>query len=94
MAVSVKMKQQLETLLRCKTENEIVEFKEAKRTYDFTKLGKYFSALSNEANLKRVKQAWLVFGVKDNQAVVGTQFRPTAKDLQSLKKSPIKPLTA
>jgi ATP-dependent DNA helicase RecG len=29
-------------------ENEIVEFKEANTNYDFNKLGKYFSALSNE----------------------------------------------
>jgi len=34
------------------SENEIVEFKEAKNTFDFRKIGKYFSALSNEANLK------------------------------------------
>ncbi|TRW49051.1 transcriptional regulator [Aliidiomarina halalkaliphila] len=80
------MKQQLEILLRCNSENEIVEFKEAKRNYDFNKLGRYFSALSNEANLKRVKQAWLVFGVKDNQTVVGTKFRASPKELQSLKK--------
>ena len=32
----------------------------AKNGYDFTKLGKYFSALSNEANLKGVPAAWLV----------------------------------
>lgn len=34
------------------SETECVEFKEAKTQYDFGKLGKYFSALSNEANLK------------------------------------------
>ena len=28
-------------------ETEIVEFKEAKMTYDFGKLGKYFSAIAN-----------------------------------------------
>jgi ATP-dependent DNA helicase RecG len=40
-------------LLPCRpAENEVVEFKEAKNGYDFTKLGKYFSALCNEANLK------------------------------------------
>ncbi len=38
-------------------ENEIVEFKEAKIQYDFNKLGKYFSALSNEANLKGKRAA-------------------------------------
>ena len=32
-------------------ETETVEFKEAKTGYDFTKIGKYFSALCNEANL-------------------------------------------
>jgi hypothetical protein len=37
-------------------ENEIVEFKEAKPGYDFNKIGKYFSALSNEANLKTIGQ--------------------------------------
>ena len=29
-------------------------------------LGQYFSALSNEANLKAHVGAWLVLGVKDN----------------------------
>ncbi len=33
-------------LCKLESENEIVEFKEAKSSYDFTKLGKYFSALS------------------------------------------------
>jgi ATP-dependent DNA helicase RecG len=76
----------LNQLLQLAGENEIVEFKEAKSTYPFDKIGKYFSALSNEANLKNLKRAWLVFGVKDNQTVVGSQFRNSAKDLQSLKK--------
>lgn len=78
--------QQLQRLLAGSGESEVVEFKEAKNGYDFTKLGKYFSALSNEANLKGVHSAWLVFGVKDNQRVVGTRFREAFKDLQSLKK--------
>ena len=78
--------QQLQRLLAGNGESEVVEFKEAKNGYDFTKLGKYFSALSNEANLKGVQSAWLVFGVKDNQQVVGTRFREAFKDLQSLKK--------
>ena len=30
---------------------EIVEFKEAKGGYDVDKIGRYFSAISNEANL-------------------------------------------
>ncbi|MBW2186820.1 MAG: putative DNA binding domain-containing protein, partial [Deltaproteobacteria bacterium] len=77
--------QQLQQLLDHFGENEVVEFKEAKRGYDFGKLGKYFSALSNEANLKGLCCAWLVFGIKDNQTVVGSQFRTNEKDLHSLK---------
>ena len=41
----------LESLLK-HDENELVEFKTASNSYDFDKIGKYFSALSNEANLK------------------------------------------
>ncbi len=78
--------QQLHRLLASSGESEVVEFKEAKNGYDFSKLGKYFSALSNEANLKGVPSAWLVFGVKDNLQVVGSQFREAFKNLQSLKK--------
>lgn len=80
------MNRMLNQLLTLCTENEVVEFKEAKNTYDFNKLGKYFSALCNEANLNGLQQAWLVFGVKDNQTVVGSKFRMNPKELQSLKK--------
>lgn len=76
---------QLERLLALSAENEVVEFKEAKHGYDFHKLGKYFSALCNEANLKGVPVAWLVFGVNDQRQVVGSAFRPARKDLDSLK---------
>jgi len=76
----------LQNLRNLTAENEIVEFKEAKTGYDFTKLGKYFSALSNEANLKGKPYAWLVFGVENKKyAVVGSHFRPQRKDLDSLK---------
>lgn len=75
----------LSALLSISAENEVVEFKEAKNTYDFTKLGKYFSALCNEANLKRQSASWLVFGVNNDRQVVGSNFRPARKDLDSLK---------
>uniref|UniRef100_A0ABX1PKG5 Transcriptional regulator n=3 Tax=Aromatoleum TaxID=551759 RepID=A0ABX1PKG5_9RHOO len=75
----------LDTLLALPAENEVVEFKEARNGYDFTKLGKYFSALCNEANLKRQPAAWLVFGVNNHCQVVGSNFRPARKDLDSLK---------
>jgi ATP-dependent DNA helicase RecG len=68
-------------------ENEIVEFKEAKESYDFDKLGKYFSALSNEANLKGRSCAWLIFGVENKKhQIVGSRYRIARKDLDSLKK--------
>ncbi len=82
MGIEYKLQQLLDSF----GESEVVEFKEAKNAYDFNKLGKYFSALSNEANLKGLKSAWLVFGVKNDQTVVCSQFRTDMKDLQSLKK--------
>ncbi|MDI9358335.1 MAG: putative DNA binding domain-containing protein [Phycisphaerales bacterium] len=83
-------KQELETelsnLLALPAETELVEFKEAKNGYDLNKLGQYFSALSNEANLKGNRYAWLVFGIENKKhKIVGSQFRPHPKDLDSLK---------
>lgn len=46
------MNDTLNKLLSLHCENEIAEFKEAKNSYSFDKIGKYFSALCNEANLK------------------------------------------
>ncbi|TAH03870.1 MAG: transcriptional regulator [Sphingobacteriales bacterium] len=69
------------------SENEIVEFKEASNSFDFNKLGKYFSALSNEANLKRVDCAWLIFGVENkSHKIVGTKFKENKIELDKLKK--------
>lgn len=68
------MKALLDQLLGLSTENEVVEFKEAKTQYNKDKLGKYFSALGNEANLKGKRQAWLVLGVKDDRTLVGTDI--------------------
>lgn len=81
----MNMLNKLNQLLTLPAENEVVEFKEAKNTYHSDKLGKYFSALCNEANLKHQTRAWLVFGVKDNHTVVGSEFRANRKDLDSLK---------
>ncbi len=41
-------------------ETEVVEFKEAKNNFHFPDIGKYFSALCNEANLKGKSDACLV----------------------------------
>jgi ATP-dependent DNA helicase RecG len=64
----------LHKILALKTENEVVEFKEAKTQYSKDKLGQYFSALSNEANLMSVDCAWLLFGVTNDRKVVGTSI--------------------
>ena len=68
------------------SENEVVEFKAAKNNYDVDDLGKYFSALSNEANLREHDFAWIVFGI-DNKthAVTGTNFKEGEQVLNRLK---------
>ena len=67
-------------------ENEVAEFKQAGNNYDTDKIGEYFSALSNEANLRGAAHSWLVFGVNNgNRAVVGSDYRPEPARLQSLK---------
>lgn len=66
-------------------ENEVVEFKEAKTNYSFKDIGKYFSALGNEANIRGKKEGWLVFGVANNKDIVGTAYRNDG-GLQNLKK--------
>lgn len=67
-------------------ENEVVEFKQAGSDYDTDKIGAYFSALCNEANLRGMERAWLVFGVNDkSRTVVGTNYRLEPERLHSLK---------
>ena len=72
--------------LRYHHENEVVEFKKAENNFDFDDLGKYFSALSNEANLRDKDFAWLVFGVHDKtREILGTTYKNGMKSLQKLK---------
>ena len=82
---------QLRQLLDCPRglpqENECVEFKEAKNGYNFDKLGKYFSALSNEANLKNQACGLLVFGVRDDRSVCGSEYRRDRAKLDGLKQA-------
>ena len=58
-------------------EYEIVEFKEAKGQYSEDKIGQYFSAISNEANLKNQQYGWFVLGVSEDKEKhpVGTSFK-------------------
>jgi len=81
----MNIEQQLEALLSLDGENEVVEFKTAGNDYSFLKLGRYFSALSNEANLKNIPCAWLVFGVNNDHEIVGSNYRNNRTLLDKLK---------
>jgi ATP-dependent DNA helicase RecG len=77
----------LSQLMKLPSETEWVEFKSAQGGIDFDKLGRYFSALSNEANLKKQPFGWLVFGVTDNRPrqVCGTHYKENQNALNKLK---------
>jgi ATP-dependent DNA helicase RecG len=60
-------------------ETEVVEYKEAKQSFNFEDIGKYFSALSNEANLRSAECGWLLFGVSNDRRIAGTAYRKEAK---------------
>ena len=48
-------------------ENEVVEFKKAETNFDIDELGKYFSALSNEASLAGL---YLACGIRSMRLLV------------------------
>ena len=74
-------------LLAKPAETEIVEFKQAQNSFSDNELGEYFSALSNEANLKGEAYAWLVFGVDNkNHELTNTQYKPSRPALDEMKK--------
>jgi ATP-dependent DNA helicase RecG len=73
-------------------ETEWLDFKEAKHSFDIEELGKYVSALANEANLLERERGWLVLGVKDKRdaatglrPVVGSTYKNGAVALNELK---------
>ena len=68
------------------SENEVVEFKKAEYNFDFDELGKYFSALSNEANLREKDFGWIVFGVWDKKhEITGTKYKDSENSLNKVK---------
>lgn len=81
------LKVQLREMLLLPSETECIEFKEAKTDYGFDRIGKYFSALSNEANLHEKPAGWLIFGVTDRppRKIVGSNYRLTPPGLDRLK---------
>jgi ATP-dependent DNA helicase RecG len=67
-------------------ESEVVEFKKAENNFDFDDLGKYFSAMSNEANLRGLGFAWLIFGYDEKKhEIVGTSYKNGEGALNNLK---------
>lgn len=79
------LRQKLQALIAT-WENEVVEFKEVSHDYNTDKIGRYFSAMANEANLRDADAGWLVFGVSNKtRAVVGTYYRPERERLDGLK---------
>jgi ATP-dependent DNA helicase RecG len=77
----------LSEMLALPAETEWLEFKQASRSFHFDKLGQYFSALSNEARLKKQEAGWLIFGVQNHpRKIAGTDFRRNRADLDNLKK--------
>lgn len=90
---SEELNNKLNELISLPGETELVEFKSASNDYSFEKLGKYFSALSNEANLKSKKFSWLVMGVDNNHNIVGTNYRNNRPSLDSLKSEVAKKTT-
>jgi ATP-dependent DNA helicase RecG len=82
-----ELKAKLEEMMELPAETEWIEFKEAKNNYDFDDLGRYFSALSNEANLNRQPSGWLVFGItnKPPRNICGTNYRLQEPGLERLK---------
>ena len=66
-------------------EHEVVEFKQASNDYKQNEIGQYFSAISNEANLKGLQYGWLIFGVNNKtKKIVNTDYRDT-RGLETLK---------
>lgn len=77
----------LEDFIHLPGENEVVEFKKAQNGFDTQKLGEYFSALSNEANLGQEEFAWLLFGIHDKtHTILGSSYKPTRPSLDALKR--------
>lgn len=79
--------QLLRQLMALPAETEWLEFKAARQQENFEDVGKYVSALSNEANFAKQKCGWLILGVTDKppRQVCGTHYCHEAPGLDRLK---------
>ncbi|RAX57257.1 transcriptional regulator [Helicobacter monodelphidis] len=55
-------------------ENEYIEFKHNNKNPQ--EIGEYISVLSSSATLCNVSKAYLIYGINDNQEIIGTDFKP------------------
>ena len=85
---------ELDRLRALPAETEWLDFKEAKQSFDIDQLGRYVSALANEANLHEKICGWFVLGVKDQREratglrpIVGSAFRTGTAAMNELKQS-------
>ena len=79
------LKQLLHSLIE-RWESEVVEFKRGGKGFSTSDLGKYLSALANEANLRACESAWLVFGIDDKtRRILGSEYRQAPGELDRLK---------
>ncbi|WP_224416238.1 RNA-binding domain-containing protein [Modicisalibacter tunisiensis] len=79
------LKQLLHSLIE-RWESEVVEFKRGGKGFSTSDLGKYLSALANEANLRACESAWLVFGIDDKtRHILGSEYRQAPGELDKLK---------
>ena len=86
MHTKAKLENILQEFRNLSSETEWFEFKEANDSFKTSKIGEYFSALSNEANLLGEESAWLIFGINDKtHEIIGTQYRTDKPQLNSLK---------
>ena len=69
-----ELKEKIREMIR-DFESEVVEFKEANNNYSFKDIGKYFSALGNEANIRGKSEGWLIFGITNKDDATVTPFR-------------------
>lgn len=83
------MKESVDTvlwrILNFAHENEVIEFKDRK-TLNKNEVGAYFSALSNEANLKMIDSAWLIFGISDDGHLSNSPFLNSIDSQNELKR--------
>ena len=77
-----ELKKLINDLRNLPSENETVEFKV--NNFDMNIVGKIISALSNSANLKSEKNAYLVYGIEDKtHNIVGTSFSPKTTTIKN-----------